>query len=167
VSAALTDWLDPIRVRDLLANDAAMSDTPWWRIEANWSDGQGGFAYSLPFATYADALTWGKSKARFHAGAVVTVTPSNDEPEPTMPRPCAGITEEGASHATTKHDDDIELHLNRRRPGQRENSLTQQATNRTSVTARKDGQPFNVPLSAADRALAAGFAGEMEAGVKS
>jgi hypothetical protein len=91
----LSDWLDPSRIRDMLANDAAMADTPWWRIEANWSDGQGGFAYSLPFATYADALTWGKSKARYHAGAVVTVTPSVSQEHRALAAGFAGEMEAG------------------------------------------------------------------------
>jgi hypothetical protein len=91
----LSDWLDPSRIRDMLANDAAMADTPWWRIEANWSDGQGGFAYSLPFATYADALTWGKSKARYHADAVVTVTPSVSQEHRALAAGFAGEMEAG------------------------------------------------------------------------
>jgi hypothetical protein len=91
----LSDLLDTSRIADLLANDAAMADTPWWRIEANWSDGQGGFAYSLPFATYADALTWGKSKARYHADAVVTVTPSVSQEHRALAAGFAGEMEAG------------------------------------------------------------------------
>jgi hypothetical protein len=66
---------------------------------------------------------------------------SNDEDAPTSSRHCAEeLQPEGASHAT-KHDHDIGLLKPGRRQGQ-ENSLTQQATNSTCVTARRDGQLF-------------------------
>jgi alkylhydroperoxidase family enzyme len=47
-----------------------------FRITADWEGG--GFGYTKPFASEAEALAWGAARSRFHPDAVVTVTPRED-----------------------------------------------------------------------------------------
>lgn len=45
--------------------------TRYFRVQGDWEGG--GFGYTLPFTSAAQAESWGRAKAGFHRDAVVTV----------------------------------------------------------------------------------------------
>lgn len=59
---------------------APYSGPGWYRVQGDWFGG--GFGYTLHFASHADAMAWGRAKARFHPDAQLSITLREADGEP-------------------------------------------------------------------------------------
>lgn len=69
----LTEWQRRVALDIAQAHpmEPVAQEQRYYRVTGDWHGG--GFGYTLPFPSAADAEAWGRQKARFHADAVVTV----------------------------------------------------------------------------------------------
>lgn len=67
----LTDWQRETAARIAAANPLDTPSMRFYRVQGDWHGG--GFGYTMPFPSEAEARTWGEQKARFHRDTVITV----------------------------------------------------------------------------------------------